>query len=271
MILGRETTGRRTTVDSVATEQREVGCAPGDALGTHRWRWTLGGALWLIFLLPAFNAALDGHHGVTVRTLTVLDLVAFVVAYVLAVPLTARRSIGDPIRYAAVGLVVLLGILALPGTGENGLATFVYMAVVAVALLPLRVAITFAAGVAALAAALAFTVPDWSNDPAGLVFSIVLATAASSAFVRLMRRNAELAVARGDLAELAVEQERARFARDLHDLLGHSLTVITVKSELAGRLMSRDRREPPPRWPTSSGSPGRPLPTYARRLRATAR
>ena len=39
---------------------------------------------------------------------------------------------------------------------------------------------------------------------------------------------------------MAVEQERARFARDLHDLLGHSLTVITVKSELAGRLMARD-------------------------------
>lgn len=32
----------------------------------------------------------------------------------------------------------------------------------------------------------------------------------------------------------------ARFARDLHDLLGHSLTVITVKAELAGRLMTRD-------------------------------
>ena len=41
---------------------------------------------------------------------------------------------------------------------------------------------------------------------------------------------------------MAVEQERARFARDLHDLLGHSLTVITVKSELARRVMASDPR-----------------------------
>ena len=39
---------------------------------------------------------------------------------------------------------------------------------------------------------------------------------------------------------MAVEQERARFARDLHDLLGHSLTVIAIKSELARRVMAND-------------------------------
>ncbi len=39
---------------------------------------------------------------------------------------------------------------------------------------------------------------------------------------------------------MAVEQERARFARDLHDLLGHSLTVIAIKSELARRVMTND-------------------------------
>ncbi|WP_223165557.1 sensor histidine kinase [Lentzea indica] len=41
-------------------------------------------------------------------------------------------------------------------------------------------------------------------------------------------------------AELAVSEERLRFARDVHDLLGHRLTVIALKSELAGRLASTD-------------------------------
>src|SRR5690606_1680 len=41
-------------------------------------------------------------------------------------------------------------------------------------------------------------------------------------------------------AALAVSDERLRFARDLHDLLGHSLSVITVKTELASKLMGRD-------------------------------
>jgi two-component system sensor histidine kinase DesK len=54
---------------------------------------------------------------------------------------------------------------------------------------------------------------------------------------RAILRSIELTAARKDFAELAVQEERNRFARDLHDILGHSLTVITVKAELAGRLI----------------------------------
>ena len=57
---------------------------------------------------------------------------------------------------------------------------------------------------------------------------------------RLREANVELAAARAALAERAVAEERTRFARDLHDLLGHSLSVIALKSELAGRLLERD-------------------------------
>ncbi|SDT56670.1 two-component system, NarL family, sensor histidine kinase DesK [Actinoplanes derwentensis] len=52
---------------------------------------------------------------------------------------------------------------------------------------------------------------------------------------------AEMAHASKDAeARLAVTEERLRFARDLHDLVGHSLSVIAVKSELAGKLVTRD-------------------------------
>jgi two-component system sensor histidine kinase DesK len=53
----------------------------------------------------------------------------------------------------------------------------------------------------------------------------------------LRARNAELYSAREELARLAVADERLRFARDLHDLLGQSLSVIALKAELAGRLL----------------------------------
>jgi two-component system sensor histidine kinase DesK len=53
----------------------------------------------------------------------------------------------------------------------------------------------------------------------------------------LRRRNDELDRARAELARTAVAAERERFARDLHDLLGHSLSVIAIKAELAGRLL----------------------------------
>jgi two-component system sensor histidine kinase DesK len=51
---------------------------------------------------------------------------------------------------------------------------------------------------------------------------------------------AELREARAEVARLAVSEERLRFARDLHDLLGHSLSVIVLKSELARRLADAD-------------------------------
>ena len=55
-----------------------------------------------------------------------------------------------------------------------------------------------------------------------------------------MTRNIELLSAQQENASLAVENERTRFARDLHDILGHSLTVITVKAELAQRMLDVD-------------------------------
>src|SRR5215212_1913247 len=59
----------------------------------------------------------------------------------------------------------------------------------------------------------------------------------ATAFVRQVATVEELRSAREELARMAVDEERLRFARDLHDLLGHSLSLITLKSELAGRLL----------------------------------
>jgi two-component system sensor histidine kinase DesK len=55
----------------------------------------------------------------------------------------------------------------------------------------------------------------------------------------LIEANQQLSLAREQIARLAVGEERLRFARDLHDLLGHSLSVIALKSELTGRLIHR--------------------------------
>jgi signal transduction histidine kinase len=56
----------------------------------------------------------------------------------------------------------------------------------------------------------------------------------------MVRAVAELRAARVQLAQAAVAEERLRFARDLHDLLGLSLSAITLKSELAHRLVTAD-------------------------------
>src|SRR5262249_11471317 len=61
-----------------------------------------------------------------------------------------------------------------------------------------------------------------------------------SAFARLIVANTELRAAREEIARLAVADERVRFARDLHDLLGHPLSVIALKSELAVKLLTSE-------------------------------
>jgi two-component system sensor histidine kinase DesK len=60
------------------------------------------------------------------------------------------------------------------------------------------------------------------------------------AFAQQIRAIRHLRDAQSEIARLAVVDERARFARDMHDVLGHSLTVVTVKAELARRLVDAD-------------------------------
>jgi two-component system sensor histidine kinase DesK len=55
-----------------------------------------------------------------------------------------------------------------------------------------------------------------------------------------MRSNKRLDLAHEQIAHLAKLAERERIARDLHDVLGHTLSVVVLKSELAGKLMDRD-------------------------------
>jgi two-component system sensor histidine kinase DesK len=117
---------------------------------------------------------------------------------------------------------------------------FVWAASAAAVRLEGRANVFAVTGVTALAAAtLALTNPE-----AALFWSItatVLATGALWLLIGgLVRANAALREARADLAELAVAEERLRFARDMHDLLGHSLSLIALKAELAGKLLRRD-------------------------------
>ncbi|PNS09131.1 sensor histidine kinase [Solilutibacter silvestris] len=54
------------------------------------------------------------------------------------------------------------------------------------------------------------------------------------------RKNAELALSHAEVKRIAAFAERERIGRDLHDLLGHTLSIIALKSELAGKLVERD-------------------------------
>ena len=71
-------------------------------------------------------------------------------------------------------------------------------------------------------------------------FVVLLAVLANTAFTRLLETVAELRRTRAELARVAVAEERERFSRDLHDLLGHTLSVMVVKAQAVRRLVATD-------------------------------
>jgi two-component system sensor histidine kinase DesK len=157
----------------------------------------------------------------------------------------ARRGPNDVTRarpvYAILDLV-LLGLAAaivLLSPDEGWIALFYFASTAASMLLPEGRALALI-GVAGIVAAICLIATEdvASALVQGLSISIIGITV--FAMTALRRTNAKLYAARQELATLAVEEERNRIARDLHDVLGHSLSVIAIKSELAGRLLPGD-------------------------------
>ncbi|MEW2412753.1 sensor histidine kinase [Streptomyces sp. NPDC046866] len=77
-------------------------------------------------------------------------------------------------------------------------------------------------------------------DALGIVYGTLLSGMVTAAILALAETVRTLRETRQELARTAVDQERLRFSRDLHDLLGHTLSVIVVKSEAARRIAPRD-------------------------------
>ncbi|NIZ91052.1 sensor histidine kinase [Kineococcus rubinsiae] len=210
-----------------------------------RWRygWVFA-AVWLLFLVEPFEDALGNPD----RALAVLGT-ASVVVFGLAYVLLWRRwqqgrstgTLGASPREATFGIALLLalGAAVVPAAGASAANTLVFVCAYAAFAVSLRVAgviVVLVTGGLLVAARL---VPGWGGVT-GTAAGTVLASVAVYGVSRMISRGRELAVAQQDLARLAVAEERSRFSRDLHDLLGHSLTVITLKAELAGRLMDLD-------------------------------
>jgi two-component system, NarL family, sensor histidine kinase DesK len=93
--------------------------------------------------------------------------------------------------------------------------------------------------VLAVYAGVVSAVRDGSNAVT-IAYGTFLSTMVTAAILSLSEAVRQLRAAREELARRAVEKERLRFSRDLHDLLGHTLSVIVVKSEAARRLAPRD-------------------------------
>lgn len=76
----------------------------------------------------------------------------------------------------------------------------------------------------------------------GIGSAVMLIVGASNIyFAEMSRKNAQLKLTQDEVRQLARTAERERISRDLHDLLGHTLSMVAIKAELAGKLLDRDK------------------------------
>jgi two-component system sensor histidine kinase DesK len=211
--------------------------------------WPLFAVAWLIFLIPLIVSVLQEDF-TPVRLLAVLTWAAVFVAVYLCLMLHYPFRVAEPAppeRQFQIGLLVALAALALYfdlAYGPDYSWLFIYVTLAAGVTLPTRSAVWTIAATAVVVGGIHALRSQWTD-----VWTEAPGIAVMGSSMILVRRLVvtvrELQAARGQIALLAVAEavaeERLRFARDLHDLLGHSLSLITLKSELAGRLVQTDR------------------------------
>lgn len=202
------------------------------------WFWLLGGGFALTYQVPTLIDLWTSSAPVHVRVYGTVIL-AFVFAAFLVLPPILWAS-SRVVRWCAVVGYGMLTLALIPLLHSQivwvwilvvGVAAVVFESpweffpLLAVALLGMQVFIFFAEG-----------------EP--FLYISVLVTASVGIVMHIMNRQLatlrSLRAANAEIARLAVVEERARFSRDLHDVLGHSLTVVAVKSELAAKLVDRD-------------------------------
>jgi two-component system sensor histidine kinase DesK len=154
---------------------------------------------------------------------------------------------GRPTRFWMIAATFVLGLITFPW--NPGASTFF---VYAAAFLPFSIkstqrvlALFLAESLIILAEGYVFHTRghlfyiSWPNVLIAIFLVLIIGTG-NIFFAQQKRIDHKLRMAQEEIEQLAAVAERERIARDLHDVLGHTLSVIVLKSELAGRLIERD-------------------------------
>lgn len=207
--------------------------------GARRWYW--GGAFSLLWITTFFGEILRADRSAVVNVMGMAVLLVFAAAFLVAAPLT--WSMGMAGRLGVCATLFALSFTLVPWIGLSIVGLWTYVGViVGMAVLPWRM--TWVILLCLSGGALGATViaaGEWDDSLLFLPAIVLSISMMMAAFARNLAAINQLRETQDTVAELAAERERSRVARDIHDILGHSLTVITVKAELAGRLIDVDR------------------------------
>ena len=214
--------------------------------GSVNWLALGFSAPWLVFLLMPLDSFLTAPELAPVRwtgvaliaLFAVVNCSAYAVPWLVPVASTVRRSV----IWTALMILPLVGMAVLTpsdihvillGFGMYFVAFWIFGTIA-----PYRLRLTVAASMGAICWLTFVTVSGFDfSSHGGIALFIGAPLLGLLGFSYLIELGERADVAR---ASLALSEEREEIARDVHDVLGHSLTVITLKAELAQRLLEID-------------------------------
>jgi two-component system sensor histidine kinase DesK len=202
-----------------------------------RWRLLFSG-IWLLYLIQPISDMFTDHRGAWWIAGAFILVAVFSALYILLICSWAGRPALSRRLLVALYAIAALACLTLGGQGWNSLWIYV-SAATGLAMPDRRTAIR-----AVMVVAASFALFSWlGNDNPGdfliTLLPVVVVGLATSGMRVLSTVMRELSQAREEVARLAAGEERLRLARDMHDLTGQSLSMITLKSELAARILGR--------------------------------
>ncbi|WP_314938997.1 histidine kinase [Rothia mucilaginosa] len=254
-----ETHPQPHNIDQIRTGNEAAPSVAKRTLGKNRFRflyrerrgsvnWLALGfsAPWLVFLLMPLDSFLTAPEPAPVRwtgvaliaLFAVVNCSAYAVPWLVPVASTVRRSV----IWTALMILPLVGMAVLTpsdihvillGFGMYFVAFWIFGTIA-----PYRLRLTVAASMGAICWLTFVTVSGFDfSSHGGIALFIGAPLLGLLGFSYLIELGERADVAR---ASLALSEEREEIARDVHDVLGHSLTVITLKAELAQRLLEID-------------------------------
>ncbi len=192
----------------------------------ERWGWVVAG-IWLVFLTYPVIETLETDSSAPVKGLVLTLIAAYAVIYLLGWSVWRDHALKI---WFVMGL---LGLATVPVIGIEAIGLTPYLGAFSALMVPAPWW-KWTTTISALLPVLSLIGGDFPAFFFLMVWPIIGFCTAMRVFAELERGSEEAR------SELALVAERDRVARDVHDVLGHSLTVLSIKAELAARLLDVD-------------------------------